>query len=313
MRRPAAALTALALTLALAGCGAEAEDGSATPAPTSTDATSEADVAALAAVEVAGEIGAEPTVTFDQPFAVTAPVAREDVAGDGDALAADALVNVDYVALSGDDASVLGSTWQDGAPIALSMSDSTIYPALVEVLATSQIGARVLLALPGSAATEEIEATPAVLMIIEVVSVLPNRAEGTAVTPAPGLPLVTLAENGAPSIAIPADTAQPSTLVVQPLITGTGPVVEAGQVLTVQYTGWTFDGTVFDSSWEGGSAFQTAIGTNAVITGWDQGLVGQPVGSQVLLVIPPDLAYGGTESELAEETLIFVVDILAAS
>jgi len=49
-----------------------------------------------------------------------------------------------------------------------------------------------------------------------------------------------------------------------------------------------------------------------VIAGWDSGLVEQPVGSQVLLVVPPQMAYGGTEDELAAETLVFVVDILSA-
>ncbi|MNW70760.1 FK506-binding protein [compost metagenome] len=50
--------------------------------------------------------------------------------------------------------------------------------------------------------------------------------------------------------------------------------------------------------------------------GWQQGLVGQTVGSQVLLVIPPELAYGAEASEsnpLGGETLIFVLDILDAS
>ena len=51
-----------------------------------------------------------------------------------------------------------------------------------------------------------------------------------------------------------------------------------------------------------------------VIQGWDQGLVGQKIGSRVLLVIPSELAYGEEERDNipANSTLIFVVDILAA-
>ena len=50
--------------------------------------------------------------------------------------------------------------------------------------------------------------------------------------------------------------------------------------------------------------------------GWDEGLVGQTVGSQVLLVVPPDKGYGTTGSSdgaiKGTDTLVFVVDILDA-
>jgi peptidylprolyl isomerase len=47
------------------------------------------------------------------------------------------------------------------------------------------------------------------------------------------------------------------------------------------------------------------------VTGFQQALEGQTVGSQVVVVIPPEFGYGGQEGhELAEETLVFVVDIL---
>ena len=83
----------------------------------------------------------------------------------------------------------------------------------------------------------------------------------------------------------------------------------------MQYTGvkWS-DGTQFDTSLqEGRGAFETVIGAGQVIAGWDEGLVGQTIGSRVLLVIPPEMGYGASEGhELQEETLVFVVDILAA-
>ncbi len=91
--------------------------------------------------------------------------------------------------------------------------------------------------------------------------------------------------------------------------------MQSGQNVTFHYSGWLWDGTPFDSSWEKGAAFTTSLGTGQVIQGWDQGLVGQPVGSQVLLVIPPALGYGDAEqgSIPANSTLVFVVDILSAA
>ncbi|MDR8018628.1 FKBP-type peptidyl-prolyl cis-trans isomerase [Nesterenkonia aerolata] len=50
-----------------------------------------------------------------------------------------------------------------------------------------------------------------------------------------------------------------------------------------------------------------------VIEGWTTGLEGKHVGDRVVLVIPPSEAYGESDgSDLQEETLIFVVDIVAA-
>ncbi len=108
----------------------------------------------------------------------------------------------------------------------------------------------------------------------------------------------------------------PTSLVVQPLIQGTGAKVASGQTVVVNYSVWLWDGTKFDSSWDRGATFPVQnIGQAQVIDGWNQGLVGQTVGSQVLLVVPPSLGYGATAqgSIPANSTLVFVVDILAAA
>ena len=75
-------------------------------------------------------------------------------------------------------------------------------------------------------------------------------------------------------------------------------------------------GKVFDSSWSRNEPLTTVIGEGQVIKGWDTGLVGQTVGSRVLLVIPPADGYGTAGASTAgikgTDTLVFVVDILAA-
>lgn len=320
MRRLAAAL--IASTLLLTACSGDAEEAAPDATPTeSAEAAPESsatpeDVAALDAVTVDGDLGAAPTLTFEQPFSIANAVARVDTEGEGADLADGQALSIHYVAVSGDDGTALGSTWDLDAPEQITLGDPQIIPALNEVLAGQKVGVRVLFAAPGAEATEGTEAYPATLMAIEVVDArdVPTRAEGEPVEPAEGLPTVTLADDGAPAIEIPEGTEAPTELVVQPLIKGEGAVVEAGQNLTVQYTGVKYsDGSTFDSSWENGAPFTTTIGAGQVIPGWDEGLVGQTVGSQVLLVVPPAQGYGGTESELAEETLVFVVDILDAS
>ena len=53
-----------------------------------------------------------------------------------------------------------------------------------------------------------------------------------------------------------------------------------------------------------------------VIQGWDAALVGQTVGSRVVMAVPPELGYGAAGQPDANisptDTLVFVVDILAA-
>lgn len=142
-----------------------------------------------------------------------------------------------------------------------------------------------------------------------------TRAAGEQVTDLPsGLPTVTLDDaTGKPSIDVSTYTDHGDQLVAQPLIKGSGDTVQDGQSVTVNYTGWLTDGTQFDSSWDNGSPATFSL--NQVVTGFKNGLVGQTVGSQVLLIVPPDQGYGSqaVSSIPANSTLIFVVDILAAS
>jgi peptidylprolyl isomerase len=132
------------------------------------------------------------------------------------------------------------------------------------------------------------------------------------------LPRVTAGKPGkGPKITIP-KTAAPKTLRVKTLIKGCGPKVTKGDYIVVQYAGvvWRTK-KAFDSTWSRRQPFGATIGVDQVIKGWDKGLVGQTVGSRVLLVIPPADGYGPVGDPSAgikgTDTIVFVVDILAAA
>jgi len=74
------------------------------------------------------------------------------------------------------------------------------------------------------------------------------------------------------------------------------------------------NGQVFDSSWSRKTPTVFAVGQGNVVAGLDKGLVGQTVGSRVLLVIPPDQGYGkaGHAPIKGTDTMVFAVDILGA-
>lgn len=67
---------------------------------------------------------------------------------------------------------------------------------------------------------------------------------------------------------------------------------EAGDEVSVHYTGTLKDGTKFDSSYDRGEPITFVLGIGAVIQGWDQGIVGMKVGEKRILEIPSELGYG---------------------
>jgi peptidylprolyl isomerase len=338
--RPLAALV-LALALLGAACGddgddvlqADEEDAEAAGVPDATVGAPAEDDPSLDAIQVSGRVGRSIEVQIDDAYATDTTYRRVLEEGDGDPIEPGQTVTFENVAVNGRDGSEFDNSYETegatGTP-SIVMDETQVIPGLVRGLLEAPVGSRVLIAVSpedgfqaqGGVPDLGVEADDTVIFVVDVLEATTPaeplaRAEGTPVEPEPGLPTVELDDDGTPTITVP-DEAPPRRLVVQPLIEGEGPTVQAGQTLTAHYTGIIWDsGEQFDSSWDRGEPSDFQIGVGAVIPGWDEGLVGQPVGSQVLLVIPPDQGYGEQGNEAAgiagDDTLVFVVDILAAS
>ncbi|MFP3714347.1 FKBP-type peptidyl-prolyl cis-trans isomerase [Puerhibacterium sp. TATVAM-FAB25] len=312
----AAAAVVLGAALVLSGCGSD-DGASPSASPSASASASEApaptaeDVAAVESVEVSGDAGKAPTVEFTAPLTVSTGTVHVVSDGDGAEFEDGQSLTIHSVVYSGADASQLGDTYADDSAESVLLDQNVIIPQLYEALSGKHVGARFVFANPAQDASGNAVTYVTVGEVTDARTV-PTRAEGEAVTPAEGLPTVTLDDSGKPSIEIPEGYEAPDELVVQPLIKGSGPEVAADQTVTVQYSGWLLDGTQFDSSWERGAP--TSFPLNGVIKGWTDGLAGQTVGSQVLLVVPADQAYGDQASGAipANSPLIFVVDILDA-
>jgi FKBP-type peptidyl-prolyl cis-trans isomerase FkpA len=101
---------------------------------------------------------------------------------------------------------------------------------------------------------------------------------------------------------------------------GSGAAAQAGQHVTVHYTGWLHDaaapdgrGRKFDSSKDRRDPFRFDLGAGMVIRGWDEGVQGMQVGGTRVLLIPPQLGYGarGAGGVIPPNaTLVFEVELL---
>lgn len=166
-------------------------------------------------------------------------------------------------------------------------------------------------------AAEDIGNDEALLFIVDILDApILAKPAGQMQPPAPWAPKV-VSEKGVPTALDFAKTDAPNDKLRTDVLTkGAGDIVEKGDVMVANYLGYVYDGDApFDESFST-TPLTTPIGLNQVVKGWDKALVGQPVGSRVLLQIPPELGYGKKaqgETIPANSTLYFVIDILAAA
>lgn len=330
--RPRLIVPAALSVVLLAGCGGtDNQANSSSPASGSGSTASDTASAAIGStsqlegITVADAKGAAPVVklpktpfTADRGFRVITP-------GLGANLTKDSILNVRFALVSGKNGKTLEASTADEATLRL--SEPSLLAGIRDTLVQQKAGAKVLVSLAASdlfgAAGDPakgVAADDTMLFFFDVASARtpPKTASGTAVPPKAGLPTVEMGatDKDPAKITVP-KTAAPKTLIAQPLIVGKGAKVQKGQMLRVSYTGvtWANPGTPFDYSGQtpnGYADFQ--IGAGKLIKGWDETLVGQPVGSRLLLVVPPAKGYGaqGQGAIKPNDTLVFVLDILDA-
>jgi peptidylprolyl isomerase len=309
MRRIALIVPLLAIGL-LAGCGSSSSASAASPA-----------------VKVAGSFGQPPAITIPAQKPASSLTIKTLIHGSGATLAkTDAFVgNYAIYIWSGTAHRLAQSSFTTHEP---TLFAGQLLPGLEKALVGQKMGSRVLVVIPPKDAfgtngnpQAGIKGTDTLVFVVDLIKnyAANAAASGKQVSGGGGaLPTVTAVTGVAPKIKVPSGK-PPAKLVTKTLVKGSGPVIAKGQTVVVQYVGaiWR-TGKVFDASWTRQQPFGFTIAANPsqVIPGWNTGLVGQSVGSRVMLVIPPADGYGKSGNSQAgikgTDTLVFVVDVLGA-
>jgi FKBP-type peptidyl-prolyl cis-trans isomerase len=271
-------------------------------------------------VSVRGTFGTRPQVSFPGG-APGRGLAVTTLAGGGRGGAARGdLVVADYVGYrwGAGDHGLLTDTFGTGRPAAF--PTGSLVPGLERAFAGAVPGSRRVARIPPEAAFGRGRSGDTLVYVLDVRAVYRRSATVAGrQTPLddPKLPKVDATAPRAPTVTVPR-TPPPNRLEFRALVRGSGPAIRHGQLVALQYVGarWR-DGTVFHSSWaRGGRPHAATVGTGQLLKGWDQALVGQRVGTRLLLVVPPSLAHSqgaaarpGTRTD---DTLVFVIDILGA-
>lgn len=327
LSRLAAVIAATTLVgISLTGC-ATGSFGSSSSAAAGVCSSSTGDVAS--SIAVTGDVGSTPTsVSFDTPLLSTTTQTATVTKGTGKALTATSGWSIAYSLYQGSSTTALETSgYADSASESASSSSSssaliiqpsawaTNWPGLAEGLSCGNVGDRIVIVM---GTTENatfmsnlgLETTSSLIMVVDVLAGFDSQANGVAQTVPSLFPTVTLATDGQPGISTPSGNA-PTSTTIGVLKKGSGATIHSSDTAVVQYSGWLWsDGTQFDTSWSSGKLFSAS--KSGVVAGFWKAIDGQTVGSQVIVIVPPDDGYGSTANGTipANSTLVFVIDIV---
>lgn len=320
-----AALVVVPLALLATGCGSDDE-----PEPEAGSTSGGEGAEPFPGVTVAGEPGEEPTVEIaDTPFEVEETTTEVLAEGDGAEVAEGDQALLQYSGINGRTGEEFDSSWSRGEPATFPLEPGGLIQGFLDGLIGQTYGSRVAIAIPpadgyGEAGQPQagIEGGDTLVFVVDLLEAAPeplSMAEGQEQDPPADLPELRLNQAGEPTgFAATPDTPESADgLVAFPVIEGEGPELQEGQTATVHYVGQIYpDGKVFDASWPRGEPAQFPLTEGGLIPGFLDGLIGQTVGSRVIIVIPSRLGYGPQGQPPAipgDADLVFAVDVLAAS
>ena len=129
----------------------------------------------------------------------------------------------------------------------------------------------------------------AIRLVLAMVAVIVAGGCATTAGPPPDPALLTYAPDTGVDLSRMEETS--SGLYIEDIEEGVGKNAMRGDRIRIHFISWLPDGTLVDSTLAG-EAYHFELGSDEVIRGWNQGVIGMKVGGRRRLVIRPGLAYG---------------------
>ncbi len=304
VRRAIIAMSVLALSATACGSGGTTEDKSVRES-----------------VKVSGAFGEAPKITIDAPLEVPESSSWVQEEGDGDTVGASATAILELTLANGRTGKTAISTIDQGRPLEVELGDQ-VFPSLNTALVGKPADSRIVVAsTPDDAYGDSgspqsgIEGGDSVVMVADILSTDPTSVldgpTGETLTAPATAPRIK-EKDGVPVRFSFKKARKPKKLTVIPLREGTGPEIESPDRISADYLGQVWKAKAPFGSTYGKEPSQFSIGLSGVVPAWDKALDGQKEGARVMIISPPELAYGSTGQQNipANSTLVFVVDVL---
>jgi peptidylprolyl isomerase len=281
---------------------------------------------AIPGLTVSGKFGAEPNVKIKAPLKADQPQTHVVSVGHGNPVVEGQKALLHIYLANGTTGQKAATTYDQGAPADLTISQQSLFPPVVKALVGKPQGSRVEIAssvrnVYGSQGAPQLHLKPSdsLVFVVDIMSVQPKDVlkgpQGAPQKPPAGLP--TVVQQGTKVTNLDFSKAAkkpPNKLQVIPLTKGSGPVARDDSLVTFNYFGEEWGAKQpFDESYSK-QPVTFALGIGSLIKGWDQGLVGLHRGTRVMIIAPPKYAYGATGNPQGgiskNATLVFIVDIL---
>ncbi len=260
-----------------------------------------------ALVSAEGGFGSDPGATFPTPLVATKAETAQVREGDGDQVPRGGVVQGALSLYLGETGEALSN--QSGPLTGLELlipTHSSVF-VFAEALECARDGARVVTTgtaeqLFGADALG-LDPKTSLVVVVDVEASFLGKANGADQIAESGLPAVVFAPSGQPGFTFP-DSPAPTDLRVSLLKRGSGAVVAEGDSVVVHHTSIAWNASaVTATSWQpNGIPIVVTAGeaqaTGELPTDVTSALVGLPVGSQVLVVVP------------GETATVYVVDVL---
>lgn len=275
-----------------------------------------------ALVDAPGSVGSDPRASFPTPLVSTDVEVAELKSGDDTSIATSDAVEISISIYDGTSGEPLATQGGELVAVELRSFVEGSFP-LTQAVTCSSPGSR--LVVTGTAeqlfGPDALGLAPdtTLVTVSDITAAYPGQATGADQFLPAGFPSVVFAPSGQPGFTW-GDAAAPADLLIAAMRQGSGETVAEGDEIAANVTAIVWNGTdTFASSFENlapGLLLVQSLGADGsgVVPGLAEALIGQQVGSRMLVVVPPADGYpaGTAPAEVGpDDTMVFVVDILA--